>query len=69
MHFCDNCNNMFYLKLSETKGDQLIYYCRNCGNENDTLSANNICVSSTAIQRDQQKYSTDSKTAQAHQKP
>ena len=62
MHFCNKCNNMYYLKVGgeqqTEEANKLIYYCRNCGNENDTLSANNICVSSTAIKRDQQKYST-----------
>ena len=59
MNFCTNCDNLYYLKLADDSADaSLIYYCRNCGNENDTLSADNICVSSTAIKRDKQKYST-----------
>lgn len=49
MNFCNGCNNMYYLKINEggedTK-DQLIFYCRNCGNEETNLSAENICVSS-----------------------
>ena len=33
MHFCDKCDNMFYIKLSEDSPDSIIYYCKNCGNE------------------------------------
>ena len=39
MHFCRNCNNMYYISLEETK---LSYTCRNCGNtESET---ENICI-------------------------
>ena len=48
MNFCDKCDNMFYLKIGETS-DKLIHYCRNCGNETDNLTAENICVSRTTI--------------------
>ena len=60
MHFCNKCGNMYYLKVGgETdteEGNKLIYYCRNCGNQDNTF--NNICVSTTAIRRDKQKYTT-----------
>ena len=31
MNFCENCGNMYYLKLSSENGNQLIYNCRKCG--------------------------------------
>ena len=59
MHFCQNCDNMYYLKInSETDSNKLLYYCRNCGHEDETLTKNNICVSKTIIHREQQKYTT-----------
>ena len=62
MHFCNKCGNMYYLKVggdtSTEDSNKLIYYCRNCGNENNTLSVENICVSSTTIKRDKQRYAT-----------
>ena len=56
MHFCIKCDNMYYLKISENDGNSLIYYCRNCGHNNDTLSMENICVSKTQITRCEQQY-------------
>ena len=47
MHFCGKCNNMFYMKLSDQDENTLIYYCRNCGNEDNTLTSQNLCVSKT----------------------
>lgn len=57
MHFCTKCNNMYYLKVGEEDGNNLIYYCRNCGHEDATLTAENICVSRTQVRRSEQKYS------------
>jgi DNA-directed RNA polymerase subunit M/transcription elongation factor TFIIS len=47
MHFCPECGNMYYLKLLSEDQDKLIYYCRNCGNEDKSLSENlnNLYVS------------------------
>ena len=56
MHFCKNCSNMYYIKLSDKDHNKLIYYCRNCGHEDDTLTNENICVSKTQIQKNEQKY-------------
>ena len=33
MDFCDFCNNMYYIKETDTK--ELIYYCKNCGCEKE----------------------------------
>ena len=49
MKFCTKCDNMYYLSILEDT-NKLIYYCRNCGNENDTsditgtMSVSNIQV-------------------------
>ena len=57
MHFCKICENMYYIRLRDEDGSEesnsLIYYCRKCGNEDDTLGAilNNICVSKTIIKK------------------
>ena len=56
MHFCTECNNMYYLKIMEDNANSLIYYCRNCGHENDTLTAENVCVSDTQIKRSEDQY-------------
>ena len=33
MRFCVNCDNMYYLRIDNDNKNKLIYYCRNCGNE------------------------------------
>ena len=56
MHFCTECKNMYYLKIMEDDANTLIYYCRNCGHENNTLTAENVCVSDTQIKRSEDQY-------------
>ena len=50
MHFCINCHNMYYLKIRDDDddnkgGNSLIYYCRNCGHEDNELTVTNLKVS------------------------
>ena len=54
MHFCPKCGNMYYLQLKKDDEDQLIYYCRNCGNEDESLvtNLNNLYVSKTDIKKE-----------------
>ena len=50
---------MYYLKISDEDGnigDTLIYYCRNCGHEDTTLSTTNICVSNMQLLTSEKKY-------------
>jgi DNA-directed RNA polymerase subunit M/transcription elongation factor TFIIS len=59
MQFCSECHNMYYLKISDEDGnigDTLIYYCRNCGHEDKTLSTSNICVSDMQLRTSEKKY-------------
>ena len=55
MHFCNNCNNMFYISINEDDSNQLEYYCRHCGNKestfNSTTNFNNICILNTEFQK------------------
>ena len=44
MKFCSNCNNMLYISVGDTDGNQLIYYCRNCGEKDETITAESVCV-------------------------
>ena len=50
MKFCSVCSNMYYLSISEENENKLIYYCRNCGHQNEeinipgTMSVSNIQI-------------------------
>ena len=55
MRFCDKCDNMFYIRISDDNGNSLTYYCRNCGNE-ETNIQDEICVSKTNLKRNEDKY-------------
>ena len=58
MNFCNGCNNMYYLKIESNgeSADNLIYYCRNCGNEDVNQTRENICVSSTNLKENNQQF-------------
>ena len=47
---------MYYLKIMDNDANSLIYYCRNCGHENTTLTAENVCVSDTQVKRSEDQY-------------
>lgn len=49
MHFCTGCGNMYYIRLTETNG--IVYYCRNCGNEDESITIDNLVVSQTCLQQ------------------
>ena len=44
MKFCEKCDNMYYLQLSPDNENQIIYKCRNCGNEDSEIQNKDLCV-------------------------
>ena len=54
MHFCTQCGNMYYIRLTDANG--IVYYCRNCGHEDDTITIDNAVVSHTSLQSGNQQY-------------
>jgi DNA-directed RNA polymerase subunit M/transcription elongation factor TFIIS len=57
MHFCSKCDNMYYIRIDSEDSNKLVYYCRNCGNEDDTLTVENVSVSKVQLTRSEQKFS------------
>ena len=57
MHFCSVCQNMYYIRLDNEEGDNLIYYCRKCGNEDSNITDKNTCVSKTNLKQGEQTFS------------
>lgn len=56
MHFCSNCDNMYYIKLAGDDANQLIYYCRNCGHENTEIGKQDIYVSKSNLRSVDNNY-------------
>ena len=56
MHFCSNCKNMYYIRINAENPNKLVYYCRNCGNEDQLLAIDNVCVSRTQIKKSEQSF-------------
>lgn len=56
MKFCEVCDNMYYIGINEKDGNQLTYYCRNCGHKDNTLASENICVLNTQLKKREQKF-------------
>ena len=44
MKFCNSCENMLYIRLLKEDSNNLVYYCRNCGETYDEINETNICV-------------------------
>ena len=56
MHFCSSCQNMYYIRIDSDDTNKLIYYCRNCGNEDKLLPIDNISISKTNIKKSGQTF-------------
>lgn len=56
MHFCTNCENMYYVRLSDNDDKQLIYYCRKCGNEDTIMNGGSVIVSKTNLKKKEQQF-------------
>ena len=56
MHFCTNCNNMYYIRINSENPNKLVYYCRNCGDENQNLSVDTVTVSKTIVKKTEQTF-------------
>ena len=44
MDFCEVCNFIYYLSVDEEDPNRLIYVCHHCGNVNEELVKNGLCI-------------------------
>lgn len=56
MHFCLNCQNMYYIQIDSEDSNKLTYYCRNCGNEDKSFTNENICISKINIKKNDETF-------------
>ena len=57
MHFCSICQNMYYISIDPNDSNKLVYYCRNCGNKDSTISGENVTVSKVQLKKSEQEFS------------
>jgi DNA-directed RNA polymerase subunit M/transcription elongation factor TFIIS len=48
---------MYYISIDPNDTNKLVYYCRNCGNLDDTLSVDNVTVSKSQLKKSEQEFS------------
>jgi DNA-directed RNA polymerase subunit M/transcription elongation factor TFIIS len=48
---------MYYISIDEEDSNKLVYYCRNCGNEDSTISVENVSVSKVQLKKSEQEFS------------
>lgn len=56
MKFCNNCSNMLYISISETDGNSLTYYCRNCKFVDHEIGEDGVCVLNTQLKKGEQRF-------------
>jgi DNA-directed RNA polymerase subunit M/transcription elongation factor TFIIS len=48
---------MYYISIDQNDNNKLVYYCRNCGHTDSTLSAENVIVSKNQLKKSEQEFS------------
>jgi hypothetical protein len=56
MRFCEKCDNMYYIGINSEDNNKLTYYCRNCGNKDETITEEGLCVLNTQFKKGEQKF-------------
>jgi len=47
---------MYYIRIDNDNTNKLIYYCRNCGNEDTNINNENVSISKTQFKKGEQKF-------------
>jgi len=56
MRFCTNCENMYYIQISEKDENNLQYYCRKCGHVDTEFKVENLSISKVQLKQDEQQF-------------
>jgi DNA-directed RNA polymerase subunit M/transcription elongation factor TFIIS len=48
---------MYYISIEPDDPNKLIYYCRNCGNKDSTISVKDVTVSKVQLKKSEQEFS------------
>jgi DNA-directed RNA polymerase subunit M/transcription elongation factor TFIIS len=47
---------MYYISINPDDANKLIYYCRNCGNKDSTISVKDVTVSNVQLKKSKQEF-------------
>lgn len=47
MKFCEKCDNMYYIGIDEKNTNDIVNYCRYCGNVDNNISTEGSCIINT----------------------
>jgi len=47
---------MYYIRIDGEDTNKLIYYCRNCGDEDKVIKVENVSVSKTLLKKEEQNF-------------
>jgi DNA-directed RNA polymerase subunit M/transcription elongation factor TFIIS len=48
---------MYYISIDPNNANKLVYYCRHCGNVDETVSVDNVTVSKIQLKKSEQEFS------------
>jgi DNA-directed RNA polymerase subunit M/transcription elongation factor TFIIS len=48
---------MYYISIDPKNTNNLVYYCRNCGHSDESLSVENVSVSRMQLKKSEQEFS------------
>jgi DNA-directed RNA polymerase subunit M/transcription elongation factor TFIIS len=48
---------MYYISIDPKNTNKLVYYCRNCGHSDESLSVENVSVSRMQLKKSEQEFS------------
>jgi hypothetical protein len=48
---------MYYITIDATDPNKLVYYCRNCGHKDETISLQDVVVSKIELKKTEQEFS------------
>jgi DNA-directed RNA polymerase subunit M/transcription elongation factor TFIIS len=47
---------MYYIRINSDDPNSLVYYCRQCGNEDKVIAVDNVCVSKIQLKKSEQSF-------------
>ena len=56
MKFCNVCDNMYYIQIKSEESDELMYYCRKCGDVCDMNMDETLAITSSNLNLDKSNF-------------